>query len=106
MLFYLLLACSKDPKLSKVEIVSECPTQAESYGNLSAYLQREEFTQPISEGKTGVYLLEDGAGSLAIRAWLAEQATKTIDVQYFIYSASEIKVKRCCQSVIPVQKRA
>ena len=72
MLFFLLFACSKEPNLSKVQIVSECLTQASSYGGLSSYFQREEFTQPISEGKTGIYLLEDGAGSLAIRAWLAE----------------------------------
>ena len=90
MLFFLLFACSKEPNLYKVEPVSECRTQASSYGQLPSYFQRGEFTQPISEGKTGVYLLEDGAGSLAIRAWLAEQATKTIDVQYFIYSADNV----------------
>ena len=40
--------------------------------------------------KTGVYVLEDGAGSMVARAWLTEYAEKTIDIQYFIFSTDNI----------------
>ena len=40
--------------------------------------------------KTGVYVLEDGGGSLVARAWLAEYAEKTIDIQYFIFSPDNV----------------
>ena len=36
--------------------------------------------------KTGVYVLEDGAGSMVSRAWLTDYAEETIDIQYFIFS--------------------
>ena len=40
--------------------------------------------------KTGVYVLEDGAGSMVARAWLTAYAEKTIDIQYFIFSTDNI----------------
>ena len=40
--------------------------------------------------KTGIYVLEDGGGSLITRAWLCDHATKSIDVQYFIYSTDNV----------------
>jgi phosphatidylserine/phosphatidylglycerophosphate/cardiolipin synthase-like enzyme len=40
--------------------------------------------------KTGVYVLEDGDGSMIARAWLCENAEKSIDVQYFIFSADNV----------------
>lgn len=40
--------------------------------------------------KTGVYVLEDGGGSLLTRAWFCEHAEKTIDVQYFIFSTDNV----------------
>jgi phosphatidylserine/phosphatidylglycerophosphate/cardiolipin synthase-like enzyme len=40
--------------------------------------------------KTGVYVLEDGGGSLLTRAWLCEHAENTIDVQYFIFSTDNV----------------
>lgn len=40
--------------------------------------------------KTGVYVLEDGGGSLVARAWLAEYAEQTIDIQYFIFSPDNV----------------
>ena len=39
----------------------------------------------LMKTKTGVYVLEDGSGSLVARAWLCEYAEKTIDIQYFIF---------------------
>jgi cardiolipin synthase C len=49
--------------------------------------------QPFGDSllnKTGVYVLEDGGGSLLTRAWLCEHAEKTIDVQYFIFSTDNV----------------
>lgn len=42
--------------------------------------------------KTGLYVLEKGGDALLARAWLADKATKTIDVQYFIWSNDNIGV--------------
>jgi len=40
--------------------------------------------------KTGVYVLERGEESLLARAWLADNASHTIDIQYFIWSTDNI----------------
>jgi cardiolipin synthase C len=39
---------------------------------------------------TGTWVLEDGAGAMVSRAWLAENAEHTIDVQYFIFSSDNV----------------
>lgn len=49
----------------------------------------------IMTTKTGVYVLEDGAGSMVARAWLSEYAEKTIDIQYFIFSIDNIGLIAC-----------
>lgn len=46
--------------------------------------------QKLLDSKTGVYVLEDGGGSLLTRAWFCEHAEKTIDVQYFIFSTDNV----------------
>lgn len=45
--------------------------------------------------KTGVYVLEDGGGSLITRAWLTNYAEKTIDIQYFIFSTDNVGLIAC-----------
>lgn len=40
--------------------------------------------------KTGVYVLEDGDGSMVARAWLSEYAEHSIDIQYFIFTADNV----------------
>jgi len=40
--------------------------------------------------KTGVYTLEEGDISMTARAWLSESAEKSIDIQYFIFSADNV----------------
>ncbi len=40
--------------------------------------------------KTGVLPLEEGDVSMIYRAWLSESAEKSIDIQYFIFSADNI----------------
>jgi putative cardiolipin synthase len=44
---------------------------------------------------TGVFVLEDGGGSMVARAWLSEYAEKTIDVQYFIFSPDNVGLIAC-----------
>jgi putative cardiolipin synthase len=44
---------------------------------------------------TGVYVLEDGSGSMIARAWLSEHAEKTIDIQYFIFSIDNVGLIAC-----------
>jgi putative cardiolipin synthase len=43
-------------------------------------------------GQTGVYVLDTGMEALLARAWLSENARKSIDVQYFIWSADNIGI--------------
>ncbi len=40
--------------------------------------------------QTGVYVLEGGEDAMIARAWLSDAAEKTIDVQYFIFSADNV----------------
>lgn len=49
----------------------------------------------LMQTKTGVYVLEDGSGSMVARAWLSEYAEKTIDIQYFIFSTDNVGLIAC-----------
>jgi putative cardiolipin synthase len=42
--------------------------------------------------QTGAYILEKGEESLIGRAWLAQHATESIDVQYFIWSTDNVGI--------------
>jgi len=42
--------------------------------------------------KSGVYVLENGEDALITRAWLADQARESIEVQYFIWSTDNIGI--------------
>ena len=90
MLLFLWLACTHQPNIAKAKPLSECVVNPQQTGQLSQYLLTPQFQNPINENRTGVYVLEDGAGALAARAWLTEQASATLDAQYFIYSADNV----------------
>jgi putative cardiolipin synthase len=49
----------------------------------------------LMKDKTGVVVLEDGAGSMVARAWLTEYAEKSIDIQYFIFSTDNVGLIAC-----------
>lgn len=51
--------------------------------------QLEPFSE-ISNSRTAVYSLEEGENAMIGRAWLCESAEKTIDIQYFIFSADNV----------------
>ena len=42
--------------------------------------------------KSGIYVLEKGEQALLARAWLADHAQKSIEVQYFIWSTDNIGI--------------
>ncbi|MBI3235454.1 MAG: phospholipase D family protein, partial [Bacteroidetes bacterium] len=54
-----------------------------------------EQVSTLMDSKTGVYVLEDGGGSMVARAWLSEYAEKTIDIQYFIFSTDNVGLIAC-----------
>lgn len=93
-LLYILLAvflsaCSSNkPNLSQYKNLDICnDTPRDSTMTLSHQLS--DFSEQMLQ-KTGVYLLEDGVVSLVARAWATESAEKSIDVQYFIFSADNV----------------
>jgi len=54
-----------------------------------------EDLEDLINTKTGVYVLEDGSGSMIARAWLTEYAEQTIDIQYFIFSMDNVGLIAC-----------
>ncbi|ARV07564.1 phospholipase D family protein [Polaribacter sp. SA4-10] len=64
--------------------------------NESTTLSKElKDVAELMSTKTGVYVLEDGSGSMIARAWLSEYAEKTIDIQYFIFSTDNVGLIAC-----------
>ena len=84
----LMVSCSDqntDKKSNKIDFCDRIHDSSTS--SLSNELK--EFSE-LMKKKTGVYVLEDGGGSLVIRAWLCENAVETIDIQYFIFSTDNV----------------
>jgi len=93
LLLILLSSCSqkKDNKLS--ETTKFC---SNIHRNDSITLSEElSDLKELMSTKTGVYVLEDSAGSMVARAWLSEYAEKTIDIQYFIFSIDNVGLIAC-----------
>ncbi|MBA6314619.1 phospholipase D family protein [Cellulophaga baltica] len=91
-LFLLVLAsCNEEHKITP-------PTDfcANIHKNDSITLSKElASVKELMATKTGVYVLEDGSGSMVARAWLSEYAEKTIDIQYFIFSTDNVGLIAC-----------
>ncbi len=92
-LILIVVSCSDKKELSLADEKDFC---ASIHRDNSTSLSKEtaELTELMRE-KTGVYVLEDGAGSMVARAWLTEYAEKTIDIQYFIFSTDNIGLIAC-----------
>ena len=86
-LMIVLSACSKDSKYLPIDEDFCSQIHFERHGGLSEQLA--PFVDLIN-AKTGVYALEEGDISMIARAWLSESAEKTIDIQYFIFSADNV----------------
>lgn len=84
----LLLSCSSEesrfPTITKDYCAEITPYSFDGLTNQLAALRDSAAT------KTGIYVLEEGDMSMLFRAWLSESAEKTIDIQYFIFSADNI----------------
>ncbi len=88
LLFLLLMACKPDEgKYAPVDEDFCSQIHLEDSIRLSDHLAPWE---ELMQSKTGVYALEEGDVSMIARAWLTESAEKTIDIQYFIFSADNI----------------
>lgn len=88
-----LISCSEEPKGIPAYTKEFCSS---IHRNDSLNLTKE--LEPIAElmkDKTGVYVLEDGDGSMVTRAWLTEYAEETIDIQYFIFSTDNVGLIAC-----------
>ena len=85
--------------LSCNEPVTEQPETdfcSKIHRNDSTSLSKElEDITELMETKTGVYVLEDGSGSMVARAWLSEYSEQTIDIQYFIFSTDNVGLIAC-----------
>jgi len=84
----LLCGCSSDePKYMAIDEDFCSQIHVSNHAGLTEQLA------PLSgliESKTGVFALEEGDMSMIARAWLSESAEKSIDIQYFIFTADNI----------------
>jgi len=87
----MLASCNKDQK-----VLPETDFCANIHHNNDETLSKalSEVAEQMAT-KTGVYVLEDGSGSMVARAWLTEYAEKTIDIQYFIFSTDNVGLIAC-----------
>lgn len=91
----LLVVCSCSQKKNN-QVLLESDFCSSIHRNDSVSLSAElKDVSEIMTTKTGVYVLEDGAGSMVARAWLSEYSEKTIDIQYFIFSIDNIGLIAC-----------
>jgi hypothetical protein len=87
-MMFLLTNCSSSEE-KYTPITSDFSSEVEVVKPLKLSEQLGSLSDSMSM-KTGVYTLEEGDASMIIRAWLCESAEKTIDIQYFIFSADNI----------------
>lgn len=90
-IFILITACKKDIKET---VATDFCSTIHRNDSLTLTNQLEDVAE-VMETKTGVYVLEDGSGSMIARAWLSEYAEKTIDIQYFIFSTDNVGLIAC-----------
>ncbi len=88
----IILSSCTDKKNLKVE--TDFCSNIHRNESMTLSKELEDFT-PLMQDKTGVYVLEDGSGSMVARAWLTEYAEKTIDIQYFIFSTDNVGLIAC-----------
>ena len=87
-----------------VLVFNSCSHKTESTSAFCDYIQTKSNTtlsnelkifSELAKTKTGVYVLEDGNSSMISRAWLCENAEKSIDIQYFIFSTDNVGLIAC-----------
>lgn len=86
--FGMLLACSGgEPKYLPITENFCARIHSNETAKISTHLAP---VSDLASTKTGVFTLEEGDMSMITRAWLCEVAEKTIDIQYFIFSADNV----------------
>jgi len=91
--FLLITACSQSADKPPLQKEYQCEgIKRDTSVSLSKELSS---LSQLTKNKTGVYVLEDGGGSLVARAWFCEYAEKTIDIQYFIFSTDNVGLIAC-----------
>jgi len=90
---FLFTACSS----KKIDVLDQ---KGEFCGSIhrNDSLSLSKVLAPITnllKDSTGVYVLEDGGGSMVARAWLSEYAERSIDIQYFIFSPDNVGLIAC-----------
>ncbi|NMP14963.1 phospholipase D family protein [Thalassotalea sp. Y01] len=65
----------------------QCQTHQQTDASLSQLVAQHADKMAT---KTGVYVLEKGSEAMLSRAWLTSKAEKSIDIQYFIFTADNI----------------
>ena len=85
----LISACS--PPVERFAEDTEDYCKDISFNNNSSLAEQlAPYSSQIADNKTGVYVLEQWTEAMFTRAWLSDNAQKTIDVQYFIFSTDNI----------------
>ncbi|NOT74013.1 MAG: phospholipase D family protein [Cyclobacteriaceae bacterium] len=87
-------SCSKEKKKDILENKGEFCSSIHRNDSISLSKLLEPFADKM-EDSTGVFVLEDGGGSMVARAWLSEYAEKSIDIQYFIFSPDNVGLIAC-----------
>ncbi|WP_299099451.1 phospholipase D family protein [uncultured Winogradskyella sp.] len=91
LVFVVITSCKNEP-----EPTPETDFCASIHRDETTSLSQElEALNEKMETQTGVYVLEDGSGSMVARAWLSEYAEETIDIQYFIFSLDNVGLIAC-----------
>ena len=92
-LYGTIFSCSSPNKLPLSEASDFC-SKIHRNDSISLSTEIADFEERMKT-QTGVYVLEDGGGSLVTRAWLTEYAEKSIDIQYFIFSTDNVGLIAC-----------
>ena len=95
LLILLLYSCKENTNsLADMDMSNDFCSKIHSKSTNSISDELKAFPQ-LQHGKSGAYVLEDGSGSMLLRAWLTQHAEKSIDIQYFIFSTDNIGLIAC-----------
>jgi putative cardiolipin synthase len=90
-IFVLFIQSCSQPKKEKQDAVSAVDFCSSIHRDSTISLSHKlDSLSDLMSAKTGVYVLEDGDGSMVARAWLSEYAEHSIDIQYFIFTADNV----------------
>ena len=91
-LIILSLASCKEQKTVPVSTSSYCADLDRSITQLD---KNTEIDSLIKENSTGVYILEEGREAITSRAWMCNNAQRSMDIQYFIFTEDNIGIISC-----------